>query len=112
MHNLYSKKKSKLAPTRNGWLNQLIEIDKINDSFKPIGSDYLDNYTKQIDAKLPDDYLELIKQTEGLDLEQSKIFGISEIYRTGLDDGNYYHLAEFDDGIIAVKEGDRDGKIY
>ena len=36
---------------------------------------------------------------------------MSEIYSTGLDDGNYYHLVEFDDGVIAVKEEDKSGTI-
>ena len=26
--------------------------------------------------------------------------------------GIYYHLAEFDDGIIAIKEGEQTGKLY
>lgn len=108
----FKKEKFKPAPGFNGWLNKIIEIDKIKDSFHPIGNEYLGNYINQIDARLPDEYLELIKQTEGIDGEQYRIPGVSEIYTTGLDDGNYYHLAEFDDGIIAVKEGEKNGKIY
>lgn len=108
----FKKEKFKAIPVFKGWLTQLIEIDKIKDSFHPIGSEYLENYTKKIDSKLPDEYLELINQTEGLGFEQHRILGISEVYSTGLDDGNYYHLAEFDDGIIALKEGEKNGKLY
>ena len=56
--------------------------------------------------------MELVEQTEGLEFEQYRILGVSEIYTTGLDDGNYFHLAVFDDGIIAIKEGEQTGKLY
>lgn len=108
----FKKEKIKEVPTFTGWPSQLTEIDKIKESWNPIGSEFLENYTRLIDSKLPDGYLELIKQTEGLEFEHYRILGVSEIYVTGLDDGNYYHLAEFDDGIIAIKEGEQTGKIY
>ncbi len=109
---LFKKEKLKTIPAFSGWLTKLTKTDKIKESFHPISSKYLDNFTKQIDSKLPEGYLELIKQTEGLEFEQYRILGVSEIYTTGLDDGNYYHLAEFDDGIIAVKEEEKTGKMY
>ncbi len=106
------KEKLKEVPTITGWLSKLTEIDNIKESWHPIGSEFLGKYTKRIDSKLPDGYLELIEKTEGLEFEQYRILGVSEIYATGLDDGNYYHLAEFDDGIIAIKEGEQTGKMY
>lgn len=107
-------KKEKLneVPAFTGWLSKLTEIDKIKGSWHPIGSEFLGNYRRVIDSKLPDGYLELIEQTEGLEFEQYRILGVSEIYATGLDDGNYYHLAEFDDGVIAIREGEQTGKMY
>jgi hypothetical protein len=108
----FNKEKRKEVPTLIGWLSKLTEIDNIKESWRPIGSEFLGNYTKRIDSKLPDGYLELVEQTEGLEFEQYRILGVSEIYTTGLDDGNYFHLAEFDDGIIAIKEGEQTGKLY
>ncbi|MEM8566400.1 MAG: hypothetical protein AAGF85_08050 [Bacteroidota bacterium] len=108
----FKKEKVKEVPTFTGWLSKLTEIDNIKESWHPIGSEFVGNYTKLIDSKLPDGYVELITQTEGLDFEQYRILGVSEINKTGLDDGNYYHLAEFDDGIIAIKEGEQTGKLY
>lgn len=108
----FKKEKRKGVPTFTGWLSKLTEIDDIKESWHPIGSEYLENYTKLIDSKLPSGYVELITQTEGLDFEQYRILGVSEIYTTGLGDGNYYHLAEFADGVIAIKEGEQTGKLY
>lgn len=108
----FKKERVKVIPTYSGWLTKLTEIDEIMGSWYPIASEYLDNYSKQIDSKLPEGYLELINQTEGLEFKQYRILGVSEIYTTGFDDGNYYHLAEFDDGIIAIKEGEQTGKMY
>lgn len=108
----FNKEKRKGVPTFTGWLSNLIEIDNIKGYWHPIGSEFLGKYTVHIDSKLPDGYLELIEQTEGLEFAEYRILGISEIYSTGLNDGNYFHLAEFDDGIIAIKEGEQTGKLY
>ena len=109
---LIDKQKFKTIPAFEGWLAQLIDMDEIKDSFHPIEIELLDKYTEQINSKLPDGYLEVIKQTEGIDSEHYRVLGVSEIYSTGLDDGNYFHLVEFDDGIIAVKEGELTGRMY
>lgn len=108
----FKKKKFNKVPSFTGWLSKLTKIDKIKESWQPINSEFLEIYMKKIDSKLPDGYLELIEQTEGLEFEQYQVLGISDIYATGLDDGNFLHLAEFDDGIIAIKEGEHTGKLY
>ncbi|WP_412983921.1 hypothetical protein [Pontimicrobium sp. IMCC45349] len=108
----FKKEKLKSIPKFDGLLEELNNIQSINQVFKPIGSEVLENYIKIIDSKLPIEYLDIIKQSEGVDFGDCCILGISEIRSTGLDDGNYFHLAEFDDGVIAVKEEDRRGTIF
>jgi len=108
----YEKEKITTISTFQGWLQELNEITTIKDVYQPIDDALLANYRKEIDAMLQADYLELLRQTEGIDFEQFKILGISEIRTTTLDDGNYYHIAEFDDGIIAVKENEKSGMLY
>lgn len=108
----FKKEKLKSIPKYNGLLGHLDNIQSINQVFKPIGAEFLENYINRIDSKLPKEYLEIIKQTEGVDFKDYSILGISEIRSTGLDDGNYFHLVEFDDGVIAVKEEDKSGTIY
>jgi len=108
----FKKEKLKLIPKFDGLLGELNNIKSINQAFKPIGSEFLRNYIKRIESNLPAEYLDIIKQSEGVEFEDCYLLGISEIRSTGLDDGNYFHLAEFDDGIIAVKEEDKSGTIY
>lgn len=108
----FKKEKFKTIPKFNGLLDELSSLKSITEVFKPIGIEYLENYIKRIDSKLPAEYLDIIKQSEGVDFGEFSILGISEIRTTGLDDGNYYHLAEFDDGILAVKEEEKNGTIY
>lgn len=110
--NTFKKKKFKSIPKFEGLLGELNTINSINQVFHPIGKKFLKNYTKRIDSKLPDEYLQIIEKSEGVDFGYFKILGVSEIYTTGLDDGNYYHLAEFDDGVITVKEEDYSGTIF
>ncbi len=106
------KEKLKSIPDIDGILAKLNNIEPINQVFEPIGDEYLENYINRIDSKLPSEYLDIIQQSEGVDFREFSILGISEIRTTGLDDGNYYHLAEFDDGILAVKEEEKNGNLY
>lgn len=108
----FKKEKLKTIPKFEGLLGELNAIQSINQVFQPIGNQFLENYTKGINSNLPIEYLKIIEKSEGVDFADFTIWGISEIYSTGLDDGNYFHLAEFDDGVIAVKEEDKSGTIY
>jgi len=108
----FKKEKLKSIPKFNGLIGELNNIQSINQVFEPIGAEFLENYIKKIDSKLPIEYLDIIRQSEGIDFREFSILGISEIRSTGLDDGNYFHLAEFDDGILAVKEEDKSGTVY
>lgn len=108
----FKKEKLISIPKFDGLLAELNNTQSINQVFQPIGSDFLENYIKRIDSKLPIEYLDIIKQSEGVVFRDYIILGISEIRSTGLDDGNYFHLAEFDDGVIAVKEDDKSGTVY
>jgi len=109
---VFKKERIKSIPKFEGLIGELNNIQTINQVFQPIDNQFLENYTKNIESKLPVEYLKIIEKSEGIDFGDFRILGVSEIYSTGLDDGNYYHLAEFDDGIIAVKEQDESGTIY
>jgi hypothetical protein len=108
----FKKEKIKSIPKFDGLLGELNAIQSINQVFQPIGNQFLENYTKNIDSKLPVEYLKIIEKSEGVDFGDFRILGVSEIYSTGLDNGNYFHLAEFDDGVITIKEEDKSGTIY
>lgn len=67
----------------------------------------------QLDAKLPTDYLELVAQTEGLELPGCVVYGLSEVRSVVLPEANYYVLSELADrGVVAVQEGKADGTVF
>ena len=106
------KEKFKKIPEFENKLKEITETKEIISAYKPLNSKLLKTLSNTINSKLPTEYVNIIKQTEGLEFNDFKILGISEIQRTNLDDGNYYHLVEFDDGVIAVKEEENNGTIY
>lgn len=112
VQNTFEKQKLDSIPKFSGILVELKNIQPINQVFEPIETEFLENFINKIDSRLPQEYIEIIKQTEGVEFMDYSILGISEIRSTGLDDGNYFHLVEFDDGVIAVKEEDKSGTIY
>lgn len=106
------KTESNPIPDFSGVIGEISKIKTVKKAFVPLNSKQIEIFKQTIDSKLPDGYLRIIEQTEGLVFEDFRISGISEIQITGLDDGDYFHLVEFDDGIIAIKEKDKGGELY
>ena len=106
------KTESKPIPDFGGVIGEIVKVKPIVKAYHPLIPGQIEIFKQKIDSSLPDGYLNIIKQTEGLDFEDFRISGISEIQRTGLDDGDYFHLVEFDDGVIATKENGKNGELY
>ena len=106
------REKFKELPKFTGFLAELVEKYKLVAAYSPLGPEYLPGFIDRVQAKLPEDYLEILDQSEGVEFEGFHILGASEIRTTALDDGDYYHLAEFGDGVVCVKEYDETGAIY
>jgi hypothetical protein len=106
------KKERKPIPVYGGVLGEIVKLKPIEKAYYPLIPEQIEIFKQKIDSRLPDGYLNIIVQTEGLEFEDFRISGISEIQRTGLDDGDYFHLVEFDDGVIATKENDKNGELY
>lgn len=106
------KTEIKTIPNFDGAIGQIAKVKPIKTAYNPLIPQQIEIFKRKIDSFLPHGYIQIIEQTEGLEFQEFKISGISEIQRTGLDDGNYFHLAEFDDGIIAIKENDKNGELY
>lgn len=106
------KIKLKTIPNFSGIIGEIAKVKPIKIAFTPLIPKQIEIFKRKIDSIFPNGYLKIIEQTEGLEFIDFRIFGISEIQRTGLDNGDYFHLAEFDDGIIAIKEYDKNGELY
>lgn len=106
------KTESKPIPDFGGVVGEIVKIKPIEKAYIPLIPEQIEMFKQKIESRLPDGYLKIIEQTEGLEFKDFRISGISEIQRTGLDDGDYFHLVEFDDGVIATKENDKNGELY
>ncbi len=106
------KTEFKTIPNFDGVIGEIAKMKSIKTAYNPLIPQQIDIFKRKIDSVLPHGYIQIIEQTEGLEFQEFRISGISEIQRTGLDDGDYFHLAEFDDGIIAIKENDKNGELY
>lgn len=45
-------------------------------------------------GKLPDDYRDLLEQTEGVTIGDRSILGASELYRVALEDGDHWVMGQ------------------
>lgn len=106
------KTEFKTIPNFDGVIGEIAKVKPIKTAYNPLIPQQIEIFKRKINSFLPHGYLQIIEQTEGLEFQEFRISGISEIQRTGLDDGDYFHLAEFDDGIIAIKENDKNGELY
>lgn len=106
------KTEFKTIPNFDGVMGEIAKEKPIKIAYNPLTPQQIEVFKRKIDSVLPSGYIQIIEQTEGLEFNDFRILGISEMQRTGLDDGNYFHLAEFDEGIIAVKENDKNGELY
>jgi len=70
-------------------------------------------FLKQIDAKLPDEYLDLAYQVEKFKIKHIEFNGLSQIRSILTPDDNYYILLEISgQGVIAVKHGAKTPVLY
>ncbi len=75
----------------------------------------IEHTIQRVESQLPEDYVELIRSTEGLALAQGgiQVMGIREIDELHLASGDYYRLAEIaDTGVLCVRRGDTSGNVY
>src|SRR6266404_5250961 len=81
-------------------------------TYKPLPADSRAKLLRSIDAKLPDDYLALLEQSDGLVIEGCSVMGLSEVYEHTEEMMNYYLIAELHDtGMLAIEKSGRNGEV-
>jgi hypothetical protein len=85
---------------------------QIHKAYEPLPATECDHRLDAIRTRLPSDYLELIHQSDGLDIEDCTIFGLSRIREFAGDDANYYLIAELAGaGMLGVRHEGTDGAV-
>jgi hypothetical protein len=104
-------------PILSRWLQEWREKYEICDVCKPMSLKYRMRRLKELETTLPEDYLELLDQTDGFVIRNNSVFGISDIYNVMLDDGDYYLIAEVAcgearQGFLGLVSGSNDNRIF
>jgi hypothetical protein len=97
-----------------GWVHDWAVEHKAEHLRAPLTPADRNGRVAQIDAVLPDDYLDIVAQTEGMKFAQCVLLGLSEIRRIVRPGESYYVLAEIEDkGEVAVVQGtERKALVY
>jgi hypothetical protein len=107
------KRKPITTEVLTGWLKEWCVKWHVRELFEPLPQSERENHLRLIDAKLPQDYLELIAQTEGMRIESWLIHGLSKMRDVVMPEENYLVLAENDElGLLAVKKESVDRLVY
>jgi len=80
-------------------------------AFESLASSDRQQYLSAVEARLPDDYRELLEQTEGVTLGELSILGASEIYRVALEDGDHWVIGQDDGRGYLVLRADNIGIV-
>ncbi|HUS12156.1 MAG TPA: hypothetical protein VMZ30_16945 [Pyrinomonadaceae bacterium] len=68
---------------------------------------------RNIQSKLPDEYLQLVGDGNGLSINDWAVYELQDVRKVVQRDANYYLLAEKEGaGAVAVKEDELSGRIY
>lgn len=97
----------------SGWLKAWSQRFVFINISGPIEKSEIVHLLKAIEAKLPSDYLEMLNQCNGFQMDKISILGISEIYEILLNNQNYYVLSVYEDlGVIATRRFSDDQQVY
>jgi hypothetical protein len=70
-----------------------------------------DLFIKTSGAKLPKDFLELSKETDGFEIDDIQVHGLSDMEPVSMDNGYYLKLIETGDGLVTLKQSRRTTKL-
>ncbi len=100
----------------NGWFAPWRDRYRLSNLTPPLAAAERERRLAQIDASLPEDYLFLVSQTDGVTVEgqcsRASILGLAETYAVSMEDGRHYLLAQLEDqGYLGTPAGNGGGQV-
>jgi len=92
-------------------LHELNQEFKIKNIRKALPEKQSDLFIKTCNTKLPDDFLELSKETSGFEIDDIQVHGLSDMEPVSMDNGYYLKLIETTDGLLTIKQTKRTTKM-
>ena len=97
----------------SGWVKEWEELFGVEGANLPLDETSRNRRLASVSAELPEDYLFLVSQSEGLSAGDCAVLGLSEIYEIVLEERSYYVLAQLDgNGLLAVRRSTQDRGTY
>lgn len=101
----------------HGWVRECADRFGATNLRWPLGDDALPRTSSDSGIRLPEDYLDIVRQTDGITFGQRvSVFGLNDAYEVEMDDGTYYLLAElapYDaSSFLGVKVGEDNLTVY
>jgi hypothetical protein len=88
-----------------GWLSEWSTKWSLTKLKDPLSKAQRESIVRELDTELPGDYLQLVGQTEGMEIDGCLIHGLSEIRDLVMPEANYYILAEIQGrGVLVVTQ--------
>jgi hypothetical protein len=92
-------------------LKKLSQEFRIRNIRKALPEKQRELFIKTCDTKLPDDFLELSKETDGFEIDDTQVHGLSDMEPVSMDNGYYLKLIETSDGFVTLKQSKRTTKL-
>lgn len=97
----------------SGWLSNWDRKYGLLGLSHPLSPAERDDRLANLGVGLPQEYMDLVSQTEGLQLPGCVVLGIKGIRPVVLCDATYFILAELEDrGCVVVREGDTSATVF
>ncbi|WP_224487941.1 hypothetical protein [Robertkochia flava] len=93
-------------------LSALLESPSIREVRAPGNLDRLLQRLNRTNTRLPDEFLELLRITDGMTFVDGKINGCRTLLRIMNRDAEFWPLAEFRNELLGVRPGDAHGRLY
>lgn len=101
------------AASLTGWLHEWQMKGLIVGLHPPMASAERSECLQRMDTTLPSDYIELMQQTDGLELESVVVHGLARTRQLVLPEANYWVLAESSKyRAVAIEEGSHSSTLF
>ena len=81
-------------------LKSKCEIDEVK---KPLPPPKREMFLRINQTKLPEDYLQLLEQTNGFSIDDVTVYGLGHLTQVYMPDGDYFTLADGPGGVLSAK---------
>ena len=100
------------VPAFTGLLGEWSARFGLEEVYRPLDKATTSRALAGIDAALPADYLEMMRQADGFAVGSWQVLGLAEVRSVALGADDYYLLANEGDTVACVRKGSKSATVY